>query len=53
VLQGLPGVGPVLARRLLGTFGSIGGVMTGDADALCEVKGIGPQKAAAILKVLQ
>jgi ERCC4-type nuclease len=53
VLQGLPGVGPVLARRLLGAFGSVGGTMTGTADALCEVKGIGPQRAAAILKVVQ
>jgi Fanconi anemia group M protein len=52
VLQGLPGVGPALSRRLLGTFATIERVMTADAGALTAVKGIGPRKAAAIRKVL-
>lgn len=48
VLQGLPGVGPTLARRLLGRFGSIRNIMLADIEELAEVPGIGPRKAAAI-----
>jgi ERCC4-type nuclease len=48
VLQGLPGVGPALARRLLAQLGSVERVMTADADALAAVPGIGSKKAARI-----
>ena len=44
LLQGLPGVGPALARRLLDRFGSIEGVLTADAFALTGVSGIGAKK---------
>lgn len=48
VLQGLPGVGPALAHRLLLEFGSIERVMTADEDELMRVRGVGRQKAARI-----
>jgi Fanconi anemia group M protein len=48
VLQGLPGVGPGLALRLLRRFGSVERVFTAEADALAAVPGIGPKKAAGI-----
>jgi len=48
VLQGLPGVGPQRARRLLETFGSVEGVMQADAEALAGVRGIGQATAETI-----
>lgn len=48
VLQGFPGVGPALARRLLERFGSIERVIDADEDDLCTVVGIGKSKAAGI-----
>jgi signal transduction histidine kinase len=41
LLQGLPGVGPALARRLLWHFGSVERILTVDAATLAEVRGIG------------
>lgn len=48
LLQGLPGVGPALANRLLCHFGSVERVITADAATLTEVRGLGPKKAARI-----
>ena len=48
LLQALPGVGPALAHRLLGHFGSIERIVTADETALVEVRGIGVKKAARI-----
>ncbi len=48
LLQGLPGVGPERARRLLQRFGSVRAVMAADRDALAEVPGIGDRIAARI-----
>jgi ERCC4-type nuclease len=48
VLQALPGVGPALAQRLLGHFGSLERALTADESALAEVRGVGPKKAARI-----
>ena len=48
VLQGLPGVGPALADRLLLQFGSVERVMTADTSTLVQVRGIGSTKARAI-----
>jgi Fanconi anemia group M protein len=48
LLQGLPGVGPALAHRLLGHFGSIERVVNADVSALAKVRGIGAKKAARI-----
>lgn len=53
ILQGLPGVGPELARRLLVRFGSIERIVTADEQTLLEVRGVGPQTAARIRRVLK
>jgi len=52
LLQGLPGVGPALAQRLLDHFGTIERVFTADASALGEVRGVGPKKAARIRELV-
>ncbi len=48
MLQGLPGVGPALANRLLLEFGSVERVITADRGMLVRVRGIGPKKAQRI-----
>ena len=48
MLQGLPGVGPALARRLLIAFGSVERVVTAREVALMQVRGVGATKAARI-----
>jgi DNA excision repair protein ERCC-4 len=53
LLQGLPGVGPALAHRLLGHFGSIERVLTADASALAAVRGVGAKKAARIRELVR
>lgn len=53
ILQGLPGVGPKLARCLLGRFGSVRNAILAEADELAEVPGIGARKAAAIDEILR
>lgn len=53
LLQGLPGVGPALAHRLLGHFGSIERVLSADASSLAEVRGVGAKKAARIRKLVR
>jgi len=53
VLEGLPGVGPALARRLLSRFATVEEVMMADEEELASVPGIGGRKAAVIRKVLQ
>ncbi len=52
VLQGLPGVGPALAQRLLAQLGSVEGVITAGTDALTQVRGLGPKKAARIRQLV-
>jgi Fanconi anemia group M protein len=52
LVQALPGVGPALAQRLLGQFGSIERIVTADPAALAEVQGIGPRKAARIRELV-
>ncbi len=52
VLQGLPGVGPVMARRLLERFGSVRGVMLAQERELAGVPGCGPKRAAAMARIL-
>ena len=48
LLQGLPGVGPDRAARLLERFGTIERVMTATADELCATAGIGEKTAHRI-----
>jgi hypothetical protein len=52
VLQGLPGIGPELARRLLSELGSVARVMTADTATLERVRGVGPKKAARIRELV-
>jgi DNA excision repair protein ERCC-4 len=52
LLQGLPGVGPALAQRLLTHFGSIERIVTVDGATLAEVGGIGAQRAAHIRELV-
>jgi DNA excision repair protein ERCC-4 len=52
LLQGLPGVGPAIAARLLSQFGSIRSVVTADIDVLQQIRGVGPKKATRILELV-
>jgi len=52
ILQGLPNVGPLLAKRLLEHFGTVRNVMLADSEALLEVNGIGKHVTENICKVL-
>ena len=52
VLQGLPGIGPARAARLLDTFGSLEGIFGADADELAEVEGLGWKTADAIRRLV-
>lgn len=45
ILQGLPGIGPERARRLLARFGSVEGVVNARPKELRSVEGIGKQIA--------
>ncbi|MBK5963427.1 nuclease [Thiocystis minor] len=53
ILQGLPGIGPRRAKRLLERFGSIEAVVTADPGELAEIEGIGEVTAAAIRWAVQ
>ena len=48
ILQGLPGVGPERAKRLLEHFGSVEAVLTADPGDLASISGIGAGTAEAI-----
>ena len=48
ILQGLPGIGPERARRLLERFGTIEAVIAAPAEDLASVPGIGQGTAEAI-----
>jgi ERCC4-type nuclease len=49
ILQGLPGVGPQRAKRLLEHFGSVGAVVAAESAALQSVAGIGPRTASRMI----
>ena len=52
VLQGFPGIGPHLAKRLLNHFGSVAAVLGASSEALRGVKGVGRVTAETIREVL-
>jgi len=52
ILQGLPNVGPKLAKRMLEHFGTVRRVMQADFESLSAIEGIGKRKAEAICGVL-
>lgn len=51
-LQGLPGVGPGLARDLLDHFGNIRGVLNASREQLLECKGMGRGRVDRIMQVM-
>jgi excinuclease ABC subunit C len=53
VLDGVAGLGPVRQAALLERFGSVRKLAKADVDEICEVPGIGPATAAAILDALR
>jgi DNA excision repair protein ERCC-4 len=53
ILQGLPGIGPERAKRLLDRFGTIEAVIAAPAEALVSVPGIGQGTAEAIRWAVQ
>ena len=52
ILQGLPGVGPTLARRLIENFSSVSKIMKASIDELADIEGIGKVSARKIREVL-
>lgn len=52
IMEGLPNVSAVLAKRLLQNFGSIKAVVNASEEELCTVQGIGKNIAAEIVKIL-
>lgn len=52
VLEGISGVSPALAGKLLTHFGSIRVLAAADEKALREVDGVGPKTAKTIIEVL-
>jgi Fanconi anemia group M protein len=52
VVEGLPGVSAVLAKRLLEHFGTVERVMCASEEELKQVHGIGREKARSIRKIL-
>lgn len=53
VVEGLPGISAVLAKRLLNHFGTVDKVMGASKEELMEVRGIGQEKAKEIKRVLE
>ena len=53
VLQGLPGIGPERAERLLERFGSVERTMAASAEELAAIEGIGPRIAERIRWVVE
>jgi len=52
LLQGLPGIGPHRAIRLLDAFGNVEAIMTADPTRLAGIEGIGDKTASTIRAVL-
>ena len=52
LIQGLPQVGPTLAKRLLEHFGSVAGIVNATIAELIGVEGIGQVAAKAIREIL-
>jgi excinuclease ABC subunit C len=53
LLETIPGIGPIIARRLLVTFGSLDGLRSVGADQLRGVPGMTGRKLEALLEALR
>jgi len=53
IIEGLPLVGPLLAKNLLEKFGSIKAIVDADEKTLQEIENLGKKKAKLIQKVLR
>lgn len=53
VIEGLPGVGAGVAKKLLSHFGSVKAVMNATEADLCEVPGVGKKAAERILSAIE
>lgn len=53
VLGNLPGIGPILAERMLTHFGTLNKIFSASAAELSKVEGIGRTKANSIIGVIQ
>ena len=52
LLQGLPGIGPKIAKRMLERFGSVEKVITASEHEISCVEGIGRKKASHIREIV-
>jgi Fanconi anemia group M protein len=52
IIEGLPNISAVLAKRLLQNFGSVKAIVNATEEDLCEVHGIGKNIASDIVKLL-
>ena len=52
LVEGLPGVGPTMARKLLAHFGTPAKVFAANASELRSVKGVGPKTISSVLAAL-
>jgi len=52
IVEGLPNIGPKLAKNLLRAFGTVGNVFNASGKELQEIEGIGEKKAKEMRKLL-
>ena len=52
VVEGLPGIGPQLARSLLAHFGTVRSLFDADEEALCDAPGMGTARARRLAEFL-
>jgi len=53
IVCSFPGISDGRAKLLLTHFGSINAILTASKEELCEIKGIGPETATKMQKILQ
>jgi Fanconi anemia group M protein len=53
LVEGLPGIGPGTAKKLLAHFGSAHAVFTAGPDQLKQVPGVGAKTITAVREVLE